>query len=590
MPRDTKQVEAQVAAAKKQVHFELTDLAKQHPTEDKIPKTAMRRHSLDPSQLPANDGRTATLRPDDGDDAASTTVLADEFDENCPVNVLANFDMMTADHHATIDLPERLEALAAHFGKKGTSPGMPFAPMTEDGKAQWPAFDGVMDLGAFKAKADENPEALFNEMKLRTLIMIAREQQMDDMYRFLKTVQGERDILYGWCTTFSKELRHVAALTMDDAERHRLDNRMKIGLSQATERLEAMQNELAEKDTRIQELQEHATELSMAITRNRGFTPASAHSDRTEGGSRRSEKFTDPPFFYNDPTQKDAIDFDDWYLRVKEKLNINKDHFETDVARRAYVRSRLRGNAAKQMFPYFNEKSPNYLATYDELMDHLWNEYHDKAEEDNNLDAYDGLHMQPGADASAFRNDFVRLAGMVNKPKTEWKREFYRKLTTSLQSAVAREYLDNAVDFRKLADQAIQIAQIHKRVNAARTAAKTATTQPGGNTRRTTSSTTTSTTTTPNPARTPAAFRPRFPQGGRAPRARIPVDKLKKLIEEGRCFTCEQQGHTSSECPNKNNSADRAARIQAIVDKYGDPGTEPREEETAEVTETVAEN
>jgi hypothetical protein len=377
---------------------------------------------------------------------------------------------------------------------------------------------------------------------------------------------------------------------VDDAERRRLDNRMKTGLTQATECLQEMQNELAEKDTRIQELQEHATELSMAITRNRGLTPGSAHTDRTEGGSRRSEKFTDPPFFYNDSTQKDAIDFDDWYLRVKEKLDINKDHFETDIARRAYVRSRLRGNAAKQMFPYFNEKSPNYLATYDELMDHLWNEYHDKAEEDNNLDAYDGLHMQPGTDASAFRNDFVRLAGMVNKPKTEWKREFYRKLTTSLQSAVAREYLDDTIDFRKLADQAIQIAQIHKRANATRAAAKTTTAQPGGGARRPTPSTTPSTTTASNPARAPATFKPRFQQGSRAPRARIPVDKLKKLIEEGRCFTCEQQGHTSSECPNKNNSADRAARIQAIVDKYGAPEEEPHEEEVAEVAETVAKN
>jgi hypothetical protein len=207
MPHDTKQVEAQVAAAKKQVRFETTDLAKQHPTEDKIPKTAMRRRSLDPSQLPAKDGRTATLRPDNDENPeteASTTALADEFDGHCPINVLTDFDTMTADHHTTVDLPERLEALATYYGKKGTSPGMPFAPMTEEGKTQWPAFDGVMDFNTFKVKADENPEALFHEMKLRTLIMIAREQQMDDMYRFLKTIQEERDILYGWCTTFSK--------------------------------------------------------------------------------------------------------------------------------------------------------------------------------------------------------------------------------------------------------------------------------------------------------------------------------------------------------------------------------------------------
>lgn len=109
-------------------------------------------------------------------------------------------------YEATVDLPERLEALATHYGRKGTSPSMPFASMTEDGKVQWPVFDGVMDFNTFKAKVDENIEALFNEMKLRTLIMVAREHQMDDTCRSLKTIQGERDVLYKWCTTFSKEL------------------------------------------------------------------------------------------------------------------------------------------------------------------------------------------------------------------------------------------------------------------------------------------------------------------------------------------------------------------------------------------------
>ena len=76
-----------------------------------------------------------------------------------------------------------------------------------------------------------------------------------------------------------------------------------------------------------------------------------------------------------------------------------------------------------------------------QLMDHLWNEYCDTKKEEA-MDQYDNLAMRPTDSYQAFKNNFVRLAGFTNKPKTTWKTEFKRKLTTYLRNALARDYRD----------------------------------------------------------------------------------------------------------------------------------------------------
>ena len=141
MARTEQEVEAQVETAKKQVRFSLGNLAKHHPSDDKAPKTTVRRRSLDPTNLVSDQtARTETLQdieeetPDaNEEDDKPLDIRATEFDILCSTDKLASCTGMTLKDFIEVDLPNRLESLADYYGRRGRSPSMPFTPMTEEG-------------------------------------------------------------------------------------------------------------------------------------------------------------------------------------------------------------------------------------------------------------------------------------------------------------------------------------------------------------------------------------------------------------------------------------------------------------------------
>ncbi|KAK3934559.1 hypothetical protein QBC46DRAFT_347493 [Diplogelasinospora grovesii] len=69
---------------------------------------------------------------------------------------------------------------------------------------------------------------------------------------------------------------------------------------------------------------------------------------------------------------------------------------------------------------------------------------------------------QTHSSQGAFRNKFVRLPGEYNKAKSEWKAEFRRKLTPTLQNSLAKEYRDPTVTFKEYARLEADIAMTMK--------------------------------------------------------------------------------------------------------------------------------
>jgi hypothetical protein len=98
---------------------------------------------------------------------------------------------LQAGHYDDEDLNARLESLAEMYGRKGKSPWLPFTPLTPDGNRVYPECSGIMDQEAF-IKAIEDHTALFNEIKLRSLILMARAQQVKDLHRTAKILDGQR--------------------------------------------------------------------------------------------------------------------------------------------------------------------------------------------------------------------------------------------------------------------------------------------------------------------------------------------------------------------------------------------------------------
>lgn len=229
---------------------------------------------------------------------------------------------------------------------------------------------------------------------------------------------------------------------------------------------------------------------------------------------------------------------------MTNKLKVNHDHVADDYVRRAYIEGRLRGDAAKSLMPYLASSHSDQLQTADQVLSHLWDEYHDPNKQEKARVEYEKLEMKPGDDFATFKNCFVRLAGQCRKPETEWKAELKRKLPTRLQTALVGHFIDPNVDFDKYTRLASEIDLNLKQADEKRDQVK-ATNGRGRKNAPPTATPAPKNGTVPTPANNPRA-RPTGSQHGK-----LSVEELKKLMSEGRCFTCREAGHNSRECPQK---------------------------------------
>ena len=79
-----------------------------------------------------------------------------------------------------------------------------------------------------------------------------------------------------------------------------------------------------------------------------------------------SIKLPNPPVF----TSTNHISFDDWKLRVKDKLRFNANHYPSDAFQVAYIVTRLGGEAVQHTLPRRRSLTRSYLSA-NELLDHL---------------------------------------------------------------------------------------------------------------------------------------------------------------------------------------------------------------------------
>jgi len=595
MVRTPDEVEAQAQQAKKEVRFDLQDLAKLDINEDKVPKTRMRRKSLEAPvfQEHEDDRRTSTLHEDE--EEAPPKPLEGAYDDFKEYNDQEVFDdsryRFEAGHYDDEDLNARLESLAEMYGRKGKSPGFPFTPLTPEGKAAYPEFNGIMDQEAF-LNAMKNPTALFNEIKLRSLMVLARTQQVKDLHRTAKKLDGQQATLYHWC--------HTLGLALDEQkEKAGLREKLTAAVQQGTDMINQLVEQNQLKEDRIRELEAALSDMCVQMReertrrretptdredpvardavsrREREDTPMTQNTSGTGGSGGRSAKLDGPPIYYRDAT-KDTVSFEVWYRQLGNKLVGNHDWFADDRTKQGYIEGRLGGKAAQALQPYLSKDHPERISTSEELLKHLWEEYHDPNTYMKALRAYDNLTMEADMSYGEFRAEFVRLAGEARKPKSDWKAEFHRRLSGRLQTALAEKFLDPLVTFDAMAKYGTQMDMIQKNAYAQRDEAKKDAKKDakptgsgngsgnGGNRRgeyRGGGNRNGATPANNNP--TPRGDRPR-----------IPVEKLKRLIAEGRCFNCEQTGHMSDNCPSPKTARpmdrDREARIAAILDRWGD--------------------
>ncbi len=150
--------------------------------------------------------------------------------------------------------------------------------------------------------------------------------------------------------------------------------------------------ELAAANAEIERLRElleaRDTPASSDDSSDRLATILEALAQRT--ASSRSAKVADPPLLTDgtDPT------FDNWKLQLRDKLEVNEDHFPNNRARMAYVFGRTGGDAQTHLRPRYAEESADPFTSEEEIINHLSSIYEDPFKVQNARLNYKVLNMK----------------------------------------------------------------------------------------------------------------------------------------------------------------------------------------------------
>ena len=261
--------------------------------------------------------------------------------------------------------------------------------------------------------------------------------------------------------------------------------------------------------------------------------------------------------FYNEKN-KDTLKFETWFRQIKNKITVNASRFPTDLSRQAYVEGRLGGEASDSLQPYLQDTHPYPIQSYQALMTHLWDQYHDHNQKETSYREFEALNMKPGMDFQAFKNKFLRLAAETGQPKTEWKHLFNRKLPADIQTALVFSYTKSYIGFDAFAIEAARVAMIIQNNKAEEPSRRGNRGNRGGTYRGTTPATGQSDQTKPTDKR--------YTTGAIA--RRHGPDKLRRLLENRLCLNCEKPGHFANDCPEQRLLPDRSNRVNELVNQW----------------------
>ena len=565
--------------AKRQVRFSLVALNEILPGEKNQADTDLRRRSRRRASLPIPEQADIQIErrneEDEHDDSAGRAIgeSLEEFDRVINAS-LESYRYTTTPEGLEQDIEEKLEQLAVLYSRKGKIE-FPFRALTEDGQ-NTTTVKGNLDYNGWCGLVKKDPQAMFQEMKIRSLQVIAYKELMEQVHLCAVSCDANMYAVYSWAKKFANFLGERQNTDHTDLMMREM-NAKDIEIEELSKIIADNARKMSKQEKRIKDLTNKRDDFpsndSDSGTSKEFLSDKDNHSrrrhktpdSRCTHGTNRSSKSggstsmhknikIDVPIFRNE--SKDELSFDFWYRMIENKLKVNGHHFDSDEAKRVYIESRVQGQAGENLLPYLSHDHPDRIRTSEGLLKHLWTEYHNHHRRVNALNDFNDLLMEPGNDFTTFRNAFVRLAGECRRPRDEWKEEFHRRMLPSMMDKLAREVVDDKVGFEEYARVAAQLALNYEQTQKSKkkrekTGTSTATSDGKGKRskldkdRRTDAAASTSNTKITT---------------------KLSENEIKQLAREGRCFNCKEKGHIGVDCPKK--KTDREARIAAIAAKY----------------------
>jgi hypothetical protein len=229
--------------------------------------------------------------------------------------------------------------------------------------------------------------------------------------------------------------------------------------------------------------------------------------------------------------------YDLWEQQIRQKLEVNKDHFVDERDKVLYIQGRTAGAAAKHLLPRTKHDSKAPLRTVEDVFRFLRSVCKDPMEKQRARGDYRKLFMRNGDDFHTFHTTFLELALLSELPEADYKDDFAEKMSYELQTPLAQKITDPDVTFDDLVAAATSQAFILERTtrrDKKKPESKTKEHAKAGTKGSAAASTTEPETATTLPTR-----------------SKLTDKERDQLMLTGGCFYCREHGHISAECPKK---------------------------------------
>ena len=174
------------------------------------------------------------------------------------------------------------------------------------------------------------------------------------------------------------------------------------------------------------------TRLAHAETDRARETSKNSSTSSTVTG-KRSSKHSDPSVFTNEVD----LTFDDWFLRIQDKLIVNDDHFSIESIKIIFVILRTESDAVDHLTAYRAENHADYFKTSQSVLDVLKNIYADFDRERNARRNYMRLKQSKNQAFNMFYSEFRKQVSYLNYDEKTLMNDLRKKVMLRLKKALS---------------------------------------------------------------------------------------------------------------------------------------------------------
>ncbi|KAK3351187.1 hypothetical protein B0H65DRAFT_506633 [Neurospora tetraspora] len=226
---------------------------------------------------------------------------------------IRSFDVRFNRKDIANDLRQKMEEFAELF-IRDAAPCVPFQSLFPSSNIP---FSGYLNEERFTELCDKDPQAMFQEFKLLSIMSMAQKEQVSELHRLVSQLGVKMNTIHDWVPALADRYSDRTSASAADPA---MIQQLKDSLVEKDDIIEGLKDIIADlsigrgvpknkgkaKETVLPSIERDASEAPLRASTRFSTLPPDDHDEGTSSGSRRSTKQADPPKYHNQDKEDDV--------------------------------------------------------------------------------------------------------------------------------------------------------------------------------------------------------------------------------------------------------------------------------------------